>query len=81
MDLLIIAIAVLIIINIHVSFRLLKCDSLEVFQKVAQTIVIWLIPIIGAIIIYSFVSSYDKPNPPRNRNDGQGNDSMPGGVQ
>jgi hypothetical protein len=52
-----------------------------VFQKVAQTIVIWLIPIIGAIIIYSFVSSYDKSNPPRNPNDGQGNDSMAGGVQ
>ena len=81
MDLLIIAIVVLIIINIYVSFRLLKCDSLEVFQKGAQTIVIWLIPIIGAIIIYSFVSSYDKPNPPRNPNDGQDNDSMPGGVQ
>jgi len=81
MDLFIIGIVGLIVINIYVSMTVSKCDSLGVFQKVAQTIVIWLIPIIGAIIIFSFITSYDKPNPPRNPNDGQGNDSMPGGVQ
>lgn len=78
---LIIAIVVLIILNVSVSYRLLKCDSLTVYQKVAQSIIIWLIPIIGAVIILAFISSYDEPDPPRNRNDGQGHDSMPGGVQ
>ena len=81
MVLLIITIAVLIIINIYVSFRVFRCNFLTGFQKVAQTIIIWLIPMIGAILIFAFISNYNKPNPFRSPNDEQGHDSMSGGVQ
>ena len=81
MGLLIITIATLIIINIYVSFRVFRCGFLGGFQQVAQTIIIWLIPMIGAIIIFSFVSSYNKSSPFKTPNDAQGHDSMPGEVQ
>ena len=77
MNLLIIAIAVLIIVNIYVSFSVSRCDFLEVFQKIAQTIIIWLVPIIGAIIIFAFISSYYKPSPFRDRGDDQHHDGTP----
>ncbi len=81
MVLLIIAIAALIMINIYASFRVLRCDFLDVFQKIAQTTIIWLIPMIGAIIILSFISSYNKPNPFKSPSDDQSHNSLPGGVQ
>lgn len=77
MNLLITAIAVLIIVNIYVSFSVFRCDFLEVFQKIAQTIIIWLVPMIGAIIIFAFISSYYKPSPFRDRSDDQSHDGIP----
>jgi hypothetical protein len=38
-------------INLLASIRLYKCETLIPFQKKAQFIVIWLLPVIGALLI------------------------------
>ncbi|GLX76714.1 hypothetical protein tinsulaeT_00540 [Thalassotalea insulae] len=50
----IILISILVIINIAVSLFLFRRDDLEKFQKVGQTIVVWLIPFVGAVIMWVF---------------------------
>lgn len=81
MALLITSIVILILSNSYVSYRVLKSDSFEAFQKVTQLLIVWLIPIIGAIVVFAFISSDEKPNRPRNPNDGQGHDSCIGGTE
>ena len=49
----------LLIINIAVSIFLFKRDDLEPFQKVAQTTLVWFIPLLGAIIMWRVNKSHD----------------------
>ena len=79
----IIAVTVLIVIilNVYATLRVSRKDDFEKFQKIAQSAIIWLVPIIGALFILSFIKADETPKGPYNPNDGQGNDSMPGGVQ
>jgi len=69
-----------IILNIYVTIRVWRKSDFEKFQKIAQSIIIWVIPIIGALVILAFIKSDETPKGPYNPNDGQGNDGMPGGV-
>ncbi len=54
-----ISLTVLIILNFVVSLYILTRDDLDFFQKIVQIIMIWLIPFIGAIGLWSFNRSHD----------------------
>jgi hypothetical protein len=49
----------LFIINIAVSIFLFRRDDLESFQKISQTIFVWLIPLVGAIVMWRVNKSHD----------------------
>ena len=71
----------IVIFNVYVNIKLLMSSSFERFQKIAQSIIIWLIPVIGASIVLYFVNDSDKNLPPPSKRPNYANDSMPGGVQ
>ncbi len=54
-----ISLTVLIILNIVVSLYILTRVDLDFFQKTVQIIMIWLIPFIGAIGLWSFNRDHD----------------------
>ncbi|MEO2265812.1 hypothetical protein V1358_00505 [Pseudoalteromonas sp. YIC-656] len=54
--------AVYLLLNFLVTIIVFKRDDLETFQKVAQAIIIWLIPFAAAIGIWLFYWSSDKNN-------------------
>ena len=59
MDYFLIGIVILIVLNIAVSIYLYKRDDLENFQKIAQIVIVWLIPFVGAIALWIFNRSQD----------------------
>lgn len=54
-----IGLAVLVLINSYVSIFLLRRNDLESIQKVLQIVIVWLIPLIGAIGLWLFHRSQD----------------------
>ena len=52
---------VIVLLNVIVSILLIKRDDLEVFQKVVQVILVWLIPLFAAVGLWLFYRSQDKP--------------------
>lgn len=80
-DLITIGAAALVVLNIYVTVRLLLKAELTGFQKIAQITIIWIIPILGAFTILTFIKDDETPKGPQNPNDGQGVDGMPGGIQ
>ena len=51
-----IAIAVVVLaLNVMVSFSLAKNTSYERFQKIAQYALVWLLPLIGALVVHYFL--------------------------
>ncbi len=64
MDYLLIGFGILFILNVVVSIYLYKRDDLESFQKKAQIVVVWLIPFVGAIVLWLFNRSQDDDNKP-----------------
>ena len=59
------------LLNLYVSIFIAKRDDLEQFQKTAQIILVWLIPIIAAIGLWVFHRSND--------NDSTGSGPLGGG--
>ena len=51
--------SLLVVINTAVTVFLFRRDDLEPSQKYAQTFFIWLIPIIGAIVMWRVNRSHD----------------------
>ncbi|GMM84471.1 hypothetical protein [Pseudoalteromonas sp. MTN2-4] len=49
------------LINLVVSIYLAKRSDLEAFQKVAQIILVWLIPVFAAFGLWLFNRSQDTP--------------------
>jgi hypothetical protein len=49
----------IVLLNIVVSIFLIRRDDLEPFQKGAQTFVVWLVPILGAVIMRRVNKSHD----------------------
>lgn len=62
MDYLFVSIVALISLNFSVSIYLFKRSDLNRFQKIAQVIVVWLIPFFGAIGLWLFNRSHDSDN-------------------
>ena len=54
MELSYLAIAILICINIAVTSFLFRLDTLNTFQKYAQTLIVWFIPFLGALMLWLF---------------------------
>ena len=50
---------ILCLLNLFVSIFIAKRDDLERFQKIAQIIIVWLIPVVGAIGLWTFNRSND----------------------
>ena len=63
MDYFLISLAILVVLNIAVSIYLYKRDDLENFQKIAQIVIVWLIPFVGAIALWLFNRSQDDNKP------------------
>jgi len=59
-----IAIGIAALCNILASIAILRSDSFEKAQKVAQIIIVWLIPFVASIGITIFIISEDKPKLP-----------------
>ncbi|GAC12721.1 hypothetical protein [Aliiglaciecola lipolytica] len=53
------AIGLYVLASFSVSVFLIKRDDLDTFQKSVQTILVWLIPILGAIIFWRVNKSHD----------------------
>ncbi len=77
----ILKIAPIVILNLYATVRLWGKNTFTHIQKFFQIIIIWLIPIFGSLLILAFITDDETPKGPRNPNDGQGVDGMPGGVQ
>ena len=58
MNIFIFMVVVLLLLNIYVNIRLVLSANFNHFQKTAQSIMIWLLPFIGVLIVYYFV--YDQ---------------------
>jgi hypothetical protein len=56
-----VTIGILFLINILVSFYIAKRDDLERFQIYSQIVIVWLIPLIGAMVLWLFNRSHDAP--------------------
>ncbi|KZN35732.1 hypothetical protein N474_18315 [Pseudoalteromonas luteoviolacea CPMOR-2] len=55
---------VLVIINIMVSVLIFRRVDIEKFQKIAQTIIVWLIPFVGGVGLWLFYRGQDQENKP-----------------
>jgi surface polysaccharide O-acyltransferase-like enzyme len=49
-----------------VTFRLWRVDWFEKAEKVAQSKLIWCLPLLGAVMVYSVIADEDEPRGPTN---------------
>jgi len=74
-------IIVLVILNLVVSIFVFTREDLDRFQKVAQTIIVWVVPVLGGISIWLFNRSRsDVYRPPKSRSE-LGHSSMDVGSE
>lgn len=52
------------ILNCAVSFLIGRSEALSPNQKVGQLLVVWLVPIFGALLISVFLWTQSRPSPP-----------------
>lgn len=50
--------------QVWLTVRVWKSSSFERSQKMLQSKVIWLLPIVGAVLVYSMMPEEDKPRRP-----------------
>ena len=60
MDVVSIILIVLCLLNLSVCVFLSQREDLEIVQKVAQIIIVWFVPFLGALGLYAFHRSQDK---------------------
>ena len=70
-------IAVVIFLNIIVSFSISKRDDLDMIQKSLQILIVWLVPLIASVGFWLFHKNQDDDNKPGGGKFGGGsNDSI-----
>ena len=57
-------IAIAALANIHVSHKIIKNKAYDSKQKSLQHILVWIIPIFGALIVYYVMKNDDNPRDP-----------------
>jgi hypothetical protein len=68
--------------NCVVTLRVLRATGLTVAQKLAQSLIIWLLPLLGGVVVYLVHRSDGDPRGPKPPPFGGGaHDGMGGGVQ
>lgn len=65
-------VAIILILNMLVSVFIGRRHDLERFQKFAQIIIVWLIPVVAAIGLWAFYKSQDDEVKPDSNNFGGG---------
>ena len=68
----------LLAFNIYVNIKLLTSSLFNKFQKIAQSIIIWVLPLLGAMLILYLVKDTDKGPPPPSKPFGGGDNGIPG---
>lgn len=48
-------VALLAAVNVFTSFQVIRSDYYTAAQKFAQCVMVWLIPVLGALLIWSFL--------------------------
>ena len=72
----------ILVVNCFVSVVVLRDSGITSVQKLLQLLVIWILPLLGAVVVYLVHRSDDEPRGPAEPPFGGGaNDGMPGGVQ
>ena len=56
-NIIIIGVAILVCINSIATWNVIRSASTDKSQKIVQIALIWIIPLIGAVVIYSFHKS------------------------
>jgi len=52
----------IVCINIAVTIFLFRLDTLDQFQKYAQTLIVWIVPLLGALVLWLFNrNDYENP--------------------
>ena len=70
---------IVLIINLYVTYKLYKSDYYEKHQKIYQTLIIWLLPILGFLIVMYFLSEDDKITKGQNNSGSNSVDNFDGG--
>lgn len=73
-------VTVLLTCNIYVSITLLKFAGYSTGQKAAQLFIIWLLPAVGAIVVYSIIRSSVTSSKSHDRNFTPDDGSNPPGI-
>ena len=60
----VVALIVMLTLNSAVSWYVSRLETLTTTQKIVQTIVVWLVPFVGAFIIYIFHRTDAEPIKP-----------------
>ena len=81
MSLIYLTIVPVVAYSVYVLYLLSKRDEYSTSQKKAQACLVIFLPIIGSIIVHGMIREFERIPKPRNPNDGQGVDGMPGGTQ
>ena len=56
----ILGVTILLLYNIFVSLKLIRYGGYSRGQKITQVLIIWLLPLFGAFLVYSIISSTTK---------------------
>ncbi|GAC26676.1 hypothetical protein GMES_4410 [Paraglaciecola mesophila KMM 241] len=59
-----VSLLLVLVFNIYVIYRVVKCGLLEKAQKVLQILFVLIFPIIGAVVILLFIRNIEKDNEP-----------------
>jgi hypothetical protein len=60
-----VALVALLAVQIWLTVRVWKSPSYERSQKVLQSKLIWLLPVVGAVLVFSLMPDEDDPPRPR----------------
>ena len=77
-----VVVGIAILMSCFVSIQLFAASDLTKTQKLLQIMIVWFIPLLGALGVYLIRRSDSEPRGPRQPPFGGGaNDGMPGGIQ
>lgn len=76
--LIVLGVSTIVALNIYATFRVIRSGSFETNQKLTQTLPIWILPVLGAMLMLYFSDKGDDGFGPGSSYGG-GHDSTPAG--